>query len=661
MFYRKEIDGLRALAILPVIWLHADLPYLSGGYLGVDVFFIISGFLITSIIVHEINKDKFSLISFYERRARRILPALLFVIAVTSIFVPLVSSNPDYLNSYGLSVLSTLAFSSNLYFWQTSGYFGSVSELSPMLHTWSLAVEEQFYIFFPLVTLFLLPLGKKKFFYTLLVFLAISLVIAQWGASYSPTGNFYLLPSRGWELLAGAIAALIFSGKRISLIKDTYKSALSMIGFLLIIVSYFLFDASTPHPSFLTLLPVAGTALILLFSNEKNFIGKALSNKVLTTIGLLSYSLYLWHQPILALMKKSYSEHLSVVQILFAVTLTFILSYISWRFIENPFRKKNKFSQGFIFKTSLFSILVFFVIGAIFKENLHIQRYFYPSEMTRFDKINEAKAAHANQTMFDNGQCKFWSPVLDEKFVQRFADCAEKHRRAVFILGGSHGMDLYNAIALNSANHFVVSVSRGFCRAHDFLEKTSNLPKCQYEDFKTFSERYKNSISLVLYTQTPDRLFSVNSLDKASPDTLSKTSMDEVVTYLASLKNDLSLDVMMIGMLPPLNKSPIDWDYRLPFSKQYEHIISPNSILLTKLVDKEFKSKLAKHSIPYISKFEGFALNLPEDLHHSGNITYSDNRHISYYGEKLFGRKLVQYLNKNNFKQLSPLPENNTQ
>lgn len=161
LHYRKEIDGLRAVAIIPVIWLHAGLPYVTGGFLGVNVFFVISGFLITSILLREFETGNFSLVNFYERRARRILPALFIVISFTSLAVLLTSGHPVYIGDFGASVLSSVLFFSNVYFWQTSGYFGSVSELSPMLHTWSLAVEEQYYIFFPLLLMLLFSLRKK--------------------------------------------------------------------------------------------------------------------------------------------------------------------------------------------------------------------------------------------------------------------------------------------------------------------------------------------------------------------------------------------------------------------------------------------------------------------------------------------------------------------
>jgi peptidoglycan/LPS O-acetylase OafA/YrhL len=233
LHYRKEIDGLRAIAILPVIWLHSGLPYISGGFLGVDVFFVISGFLITTILLKEFQSGNFSLVRFYERRARRILPALLVVITVTSIFVPLINQNPKFIGDYGNSVLSTIFFGSNFYFWQTSGYFGSASELSPMLHTWSLAVEEQYYIFFPLLIMFLFPFGKKAIISALIFISIISLLIAEWGAVNEPIGNFYLLSSRAWELLAGALAATVYLNSYLTNIRTRFSVQLSGGGLFL--------------------------------------------------------------------------------------------------------------------------------------------------------------------------------------------------------------------------------------------------------------------------------------------------------------------------------------------------------------------------------------------------------------------------------------------
>lgn len=652
MNYRKEIDGLRAIAILPVIWLHSGLPYLTGGFLGVDVFFVISGFLITSILLKEFEAGNFSLVKFYERRARRILPALFIVIMITSIVVPFVSGNPKFIGDYGASVLSTLFFGSNIYFWQTSGYFGSASELSPMLHTWSLAVEEQYYIFFPLLIMVLFSSGKKVIVAALVLISIFSLLISEWGAVNSPIGNFYLLPSRAWELMAGALASVFYLNEHLVKIRIKFSTYLSSIGIILILVSYVLFTPSTLHPTSLTILPVLGTVLVLFFSEQSNFVGKFLSIKLLSMVGLISYSLYLWHQPVLALMKNFYSIHLTPIQISTAIALTFFLSYLTWKYVENPFRDRKKFSENKIFKYSLASIAAFSFGCLLFRENFHIQKIVFPEKMARYEKMKTAEQSFSNQVMFDN-DCKFWSNEFNDSFTMRFNKCAETHGKAIFILGGSHGMDLYNAIAMNASNPFIVSVSRGFCRIHKFIDAPNNLPKCQYDDFTLFAAEYSNNISDVLYTQAPYRLFKFDQPNEATPEDLSMSSLEEVVDYLVDIKEKNSLNVIMIGMLPSLDKAPINWNYEQPFDEQFESIISKNEISLSILVDRIFLSKLKKHGIPYISKFDAFELNLPKDLIINDELTYSDKMHISYAGEKLFGQRLVKFLTNKGYSQFT--------
>lgn len=654
MHYRREIDGLRAVAILPVIWIHSGLPFLTGGFLGVDVFFVISGFLITSILLKEFDQDNFSLARFYERRARRILPALFFVIAITTLLVPLVNSNPQFIADFGSSVLSTVLFFSNVYFWQTSGYFGSASELSPMLHTWSLAVEEQYYIFFPLLLMMLFSYGKKVIVAAIIVISIVSLGISEWGAVNSPIANFYLLPSRAWELMAGALASIAYLHPTLVNVRQKFSVYFATIGLVFIAVAYITFSPATLHPSSLTIMPVVGTVLVLLFANQNNVVGKLLSINVLSFIGLISYSLYLWHQPILALMKKSYGLHLELHQIIIANTLIFMLSYVTWKFVENPFRNRQKFTQTRIFKYSLVSIVAVSLISIVIKQNLLIQRVLFPQEMARYQKMLDANTSHTDQVMYDK-ECKFWSDSFKEEFVSRFEDCSKQYRKAIFVLGGSHGMDLYNAVAMNADNPFVVSVSQGFCRAHKFIGSRKDRPKCQYDDFKRFVTQYAAHIDYVIYTQTPDRLFTKNylDLDKASIDELSLELVDEVVSYLADIKQQSKVKVLMLGMLPPMTDNPINWDYNREFSTQFNDIVSANALDLTKSVDKIFQAKLDEKKIPYFSKFDAFALSIPNDLIVDGKITYSDRRHLSYDGEKIFGKRLMSYLANQGYADLN--------
>lgn len=645
MQYRKEIDGLRAIAILPVIWLHAGLPYLGGGFLGVDVFFVISGFLITSILIKESNSSQFSIITFYERRVRRIIPALFVVLFVTILITPLIDQKPAYLEQYGRSLLSTLLFGSNIFFWQTSGYFGTTSELSPLLHTWSLAVEEQYYLFFPLFISLIMPRGKRLLTLSITFVCILSLALSQWGANHSPIANFYLLPTRAWELFSGALAAIYFPSMHCQRIRGkAISNVLVLIGLSLIIGSYIVFNASTSHPSPLTLIPVIGAVMVILFAHTNGISGQILANKQLVFIGLLSYSLYLWHQPILALLKKSMGLHLDWPYVLAAVVSTFLCSYLSWRFVEAPTRNKNSVSTRLLLKVSAGAAFILVSLSLLFINNIKFQSTLFPEAMKRYSKLAEAEESHSNQKMYDNGECKFWSQSFNSTFIKRFEQCASSHHKAILIMGGSHGMDLYNAFAINSNHPFVVSVSRGFCRIHQPVNLAIKLPQCQYQDAIKFVNEYSGKISNIFYTQTPDRLYKNVSMESASTKDLSLVAVGQVVEYLAKLQTDTNVPVSMFGMLPPLKKSPIEWDYKREFDQQYNEIIPDNGLKLTRYTDSVFKERLSEVGISYYPKIDAFSLQFPGDLIIEGNITYSDLRHISSQGERVFGKRMTEYL-----------------
>ncbi|MEE9397930.1 MAG: acyltransferase [Methylococcales bacterium] len=301
MQYRKEIDGLRAVAVLPVIFFHSGLFGITGGYIGVDIFFVISGYLITTIILDEIEKNNFSIINFYERRARRILPALSIVLIFTTI-ASFVLMPADLLKSYSQSLVSVAIFSSNVFFYLSSGYFSTASDEKPLLHTWSLAVEEQYYLFFPVMLSMLWRVGKKRLAYFILSLSVVSLLLSQYlSIKQFVDANFYLIFSRAWELFAGSLIA--FSGLHNYSIKKSFREILGFSGLGLIIYSTIYFNKNTPFPSFYTLVPVIGTVLIIAFSDKNTSIGKFLSNKLFVSIGLISYSLYLWHQPLFAFLR----------------------------------------------------------------------------------------------------------------------------------------------------------------------------------------------------------------------------------------------------------------------------------------------------------------------------------------------------------------------
>ncbi|MET0377850.1 MAG: acyltransferase family protein [Spongiibacteraceae bacterium] len=362
MAYRSEIDGLRTLAVLPVIFFHAGFDVFSGGYVGVDVFFVISGYLITTIIYQEIRSDTFAIIRFYERRARRIVPAL-FVVCLACIPFAWFWMLPQELEAFAKSLVAVNLFASNILFWRESGYFDGAAELKPLLHTWSLAVEEQFYLLFPLLLIALRKLSRNWLLGVLVVLSCISLALAQWGSTVFPSANFYLLPTRAWELGIGA--ALAVTGDFRQRVTHRYAELMSALGLLLIAYAVFTFDGALPFPGLWALVPVAGAALIIAFTTPQTTVGRLLGSTPMVAVGLLSYSAYLWHQPLFAFARIRLYDGVSPSIYLALSLLTLVLAYLSWRFIERPFRSGQTFSRRQIFAGATTGAIAMMVAGMI--------------------------------------------------------------------------------------------------------------------------------------------------------------------------------------------------------------------------------------------------------------------------------------------------------
>ncbi|WEZ83167.1 acyltransferase family protein [Rhizobium sp. 32-5/1] len=332
MLYRREIDGLRALAVVPVILFHAGIDVFSGGFVGVDIFFVISGYLITSIIIGEQEKGRFSILKFYERRARRIMPVLFFVLLCCLPFA-WAWMLPMQMKDFGHSIIAVCLFVSNFLFWKETGYFAAAAEEQPLLHTWSLAVEEQYYLVFPLFVMFCWRFGRKTLVAIIAIVAILSLLLADYGSVHFASANFYLPTTRAWELLAGSLTAFILSGRT-----QKPNEILSLTGLALILFSIVAYDELTPFPSFYALPPVIGTALIILFAAQGTLVARILSTAPMVGIGLISYSAYLWHQPLFAFARiRSLTEPSTALFLTLSVT-SLVLAYFSWRFVETPFR-----------------------------------------------------------------------------------------------------------------------------------------------------------------------------------------------------------------------------------------------------------------------------------------------------------------------------------
>tara|TARA_B100001057_G_scaffold500646_1_gene616848 strand:- start:3623 stop:5656 length:2034 start_codon:yes stop_codon:yes gene_type:complete len=425
--YRPEIDGLRTISVIAVIFYHAQITIFGqqpfkGGFVGVDIFFVISGYLITSIILKELmSTGSFSFKNFYERRIRRILPALLVVMLASLPFAWMYLIPTSFLD-FSKSILYSLGFTSNYYFHYTGQQYGAVSGLlKPFLHTWSLSIEEQFYILFPLTLVLTFRYFRNYIIHLIIIGFLVSLILAVWTVKNDTSISFYFLHTRMWELLAGSVLAYLeINYGRKNKVK-LLTLLLPKIGFLLIILTIIFFKLYFPHPSLYTLIPIIGACLIIWFSNKDEFITKLLSSRLFVGIGLISYSLYLWHYPIFAFARNKNLTH-TFFEKFELISLCVILSIITFYFVEKPFRKKgNKFKHISSLIVSFIVVLIVFNYST-FKNDGFKNRL--PEILTK--NLNKIPPKLKNS---DNEVCHH------NIFLCKFNTSSDKK---VFIIGDSH-------------------------------------------------------------------------------------------------------------------------------------------------------------------------------------------------------------------------------
>ncbi|ARB45409.1 acyltransferase family protein [Alloalcanivorax xenomutans] len=518
MKYQPHIDGLRALAVLPVVFFHLGLPWFSGGYVGVDVFFVISGFLITSILYADIKGQRYSLLEFYKRRMLRILPALIFVLlstAVISIFVML----PEERESLGKSIVASAVFVSNFFFWQDSGYFTAPAESKPLLHMWSLAVEEQFYIFFPPLLFLIYRVFRGAIFSVVALAVLLSFVGGVLLTIKDQPTAFYLLPARAWELGIGALLALFVaehgSPKRHGL-------WYSCIGLAFILGAVFLLDSESLFPGWNALFPCIGTMMLIGWGKE-NIVGRCLSWSPLVWIGKVSYSLYLWHWPLIVFWKIQYGEALSASSIAFLFFLALGLAALSTFYIEKPFRSRQAramlpakvvFSGGI---TLCFLVLVGWSVYLKFPSLLS-----YPEEVTALSHFVDYREHPDHKKQFRTGSC--FIGEAEGAFSEYDKDkCAhpDVRKKNVILLGDSHAAQYAGAIQELYPDIHVMQATASGCRP---LLGARGQPRCTDMRDWFFDDFLENEpVSAVIVAgrwQTSDmeNLYStLTHLKKSSP------------------------------------------------------------------------------------------------------------------------------------------------
>ena len=464
--YRPDIDGLRAIAVLPVCFFHIGLPGFPGGFTGVDVFFVISGYLMAWMIGAEMIDGHFSLVAFYERRARRLLPAL-FTVLLCCFIAALWLIPPKLFSDFGATLTGTVLFASNLVFWRKSAnYFEPATDWNPLVHTWSLGVEEQFYIVFPLFLLLIRRLrGPIQLQLTALVAL-LSLICSIWGTANAPTAAFYLLPTRAWELLIGALPALWMlhtgrSGGGHDRRSRGVEALAALAGLALVLYSLVKFDSEMRFPGAAALVPCIGTALLLSFGGSpRQPVTRFLSLPPLRAVGKVSYSLYLWHWPILVFVTRYSAAGESGPGGKMAILLASLgAAGLSWRWIEQPFRRRGPIERKHVFAGAAVAGVVIGVCGL-----LAVAGNGWPERFPGIESVGMERQLSAESHDRD------WQAFADQHRVKCFATGTATWNPADCLLTRNHETN-----ALLWGDSFAASYAPGF-----FADELAQMNVQQY-------------------------------------------------------------------------------------------------------------------------------------------------------------------------------------
>jgi peptidoglycan/LPS O-acetylase OafA/YrhL len=613
--YRPEIDGLRAIAVGAVILYHAQVPIFGhqlfkGGFIGVDIFFVISGYLITSIILKElVTTGSFSFKNFYERRIRRILPVLLFIMVISLPFAWMYLIPSGFVD-FSKSILYSLGFSSNFYFWHSGQVYGGLDGLfKPFLHTWSLSIEEQYYILFPIVLLVTFKYFRKFLIHTLLIGFIISLMLADWGSKNHPSASFYFLHTRMWELLIGSILAYFEITKGYRSKNKSLNLVLPFTGIILIGHSILFFNDQMFHPSFYTLSPIIGVCLIIWFSNKDEWVTKILSTKLFVGIGLISYSLYLWHYPVFVFLRINGFVSNLIIGKLILIPVIFFLSILSYLFIERPFRNRNiDFSKIIAFLSIMLTTIIIFNIKII-NENGFKFRFEY---LKKINQNYNPDNFFLLKTRMNNSKIN-----LNDFDTRDFN---------IVLIGDSHGQDLFNSLNLN----------RNFFNNIKFYY-IGDLFYDKFDDTSNNEKFLKQANAIILSSRWDDYKL------KALKDGFGKIKDLNQKIFITSRTNEYKVFSKLYTLL----------DYEVLFNKDKNidyfglkklyfksRVISSNSTINQKL--KKFASD---NSLIFLNK-EDYMCNIPykecDYVDKVGNKIFYDYGHLTEYGAKYFGKKIYE-------------------
>jgi peptidoglycan/LPS O-acetylase OafA/YrhL len=620
MYYRQEIDGLRAFALLPVLFFHAGFETFSGGFVGVDVFFVISGYLITSTILSELEQGKFSIFNFYERRARRILPAM-FLVMLVCIPIAWFWLLPIELKDFSQSLVATSVFSSNIFFWYKVSYFDSAAELKPLLHTWSLAVEEQFYVLFPIYLVLVWKFDKRLILITLGLIFLTSFMTSQWAVNAKPSAAFYLLPTRGWELLIGAFTAFYLSKVNRKEFNKITSEVGGWLGIALILYAVFTYKKTTPFPGLYALVPTLGTALIILFTTKHTTAGKFVGNKLLAGIGLISYSAYLWHQPLFAFVKLSNLPELFNFVSLLIPPFTLFLAYFSWKYVEEPFRKSDVITRRKFFALSFFFTVLFVSVGYLGNEKNGFE--------TRFNRVLSGDIGHIDFHKYIDSKYLSCEPksIADRALNwEGFIRCKQSKNGIpdIILLGDSHAEHLFLGLAESIPNKNVAF--------YILIDK----PYFDNNEFKHIFDEilYNNKFQHIILT-----MHFMGRLDAKG------TGLYEGFSTTINELLKVGKSVTLVGDVPRFSQDPGLCAFSFSVKSKSSCFLSLEDAERQRMIYDGILKRLG-------NEFELNYLRIDEDIcskngcvmYHGDNILYRDNNHLNIIGSRQVGKSLAEKL-----------------
>ena len=612
---------MRGVAVLVIVLFHAGFEPFRGGFVGVDIFFVISGYLITANILEELEQGKFSIANFYERRARRLLPALFFILLACIPFAYFWLSPKD-LKDFSQNLVAISFFASNLFLWRNSGYFDISAELKPLVHTWSLAVEEQFYILFAFFMLIFWKSGKRWILATLGLVFVVSLALAQWASYAKPMAAFYLLPTRCWELLIGVFVSFYLSKANRKEFGKITEDICGWLGVLLICYSVFALSRATPFPGVSALLPTLGSALIILFANQQNTVGKFVGNNALVGLGLVSYSAYLWHQPLFAFAKHGGFDNKDTIFISMNSMLVFILAFFTWKYVEVPFRKKRTLNQTKFFHLGL-SFTAFFVIVGYFGhltngiENRFIRVLSGNIGQTAFLEYNK----YLDEKYFD---CEQQNVIKTALVWEGFLRCKQTKRGTpdVIFIGDSHAEDLFMGFSHYMSNKNIAYYIN------------NEKPYIEVMEFKPlFNE--------ILFNNKPQHIILImNYIERLDAK---GTGLYEGFSHTIKSLQKAGKSVTLVGDFPRFRVDPSNCIYNIPNKKNSQCELSIEDVVEQRMTYDSVLDRLAVElKVSYIRIDEALCLKNRCFMSKDDSVMYRDNNHLNIDGSKIFGQFLAE-------------------